>query len=88
MVRNIAAVCSLIDWGFAALAPIARTASLPRLYWPDHSAGIAPSPIILKDRQAYTRSFPSKTSEAALAMLLARRQRCGLSHPLLGVHLQ
>ncbi|KAI1733646.1 kinase-like domain-containing protein [Xylaria scruposa] len=66
--ENYDIIC-LIDWGFAALVPIARAASLPRLFWPNHSAGIAPSPIILKDRQSYIRSFSSKTSEAALAML-------------------
>ncbi|KAH8745786.1 kinase-like domain-containing protein [Diaporthe sp. PMI_573] len=59
----------VIDWGFAALVPIARAAGLPRFLWPDHSAGFAPSPTVLKDRQAYIRSFSSQTSQAALAML-------------------
>ncbi|KAG9249728.1 kinase-like domain-containing protein [Emericellopsis atlantica] len=59
----------VIDWGFAALVPIARAAGLPRFLWPAHSARFAPSRTILKDRQAYTRSLSSYTSPAALFML-------------------
>ncbi|KND86390.1 hypothetical protein TOPH_08994 [Tolypocladium ophioglossoides CBS 100239] len=59
----------VIDWGFAALVPIARAAVLPRFLWPDDSARFAPSPTVLKDRQAYIGSFSSQTSHAALSML-------------------
>ena len=57
---------SVIDWGFAALVPIAKAAGLPRFLWPNHLA--TPSPTVLKDRQAYIRSFSLQTSQAALPM--------------------
>ncbi|GAB0138832.1 hypothetical protein EsDP_00007054 [Epichloe bromicola] len=59
----------IIDWGFAAMVPIARSAILPRFLWPDDSARFAPSLTVLKDRQAYIGSFSSQTSQAALFML-------------------
>lgn len=59
---------SVIDWGFAALAPSARASGLPRFLWPTHSARFAPSRTILEDRQAYIRSVSSHTSPAALFM--------------------
>lgn len=51
------------------MVPIARAAILPRFLWPDDSARFAPSLTVLKDRQAYTGSFSSQTSQAALSML-------------------
>lgn len=60
---------SVVDWGFAARVPIAKAACLPRFLWPDHSAGLAPSLTLLKDRQAYLRSLSSNTSQPALSML-------------------
>lgn len=60
---------SIIDWGFAAMVPIAKAATLPRFLGPDDSAGSAPSPTVLKDRKAYIGSLSSHTSQAALSML-------------------
>ncbi|EJP70602.1 uncharacterized protein BBA_00232 [Beauveria bassiana ARSEF 2860] len=58
----------IIDWGFAAMAPIVQAAKLPCFLWTDDSATHVPSQAMLRDRQAYINSFPAQDSQASLLM--------------------
>lgn len=59
---------SIIDWGFAKMAPLVQAAKLPCFLWTAESAAEVPSPAMLADRQSYVSCLPTQPSQAAIFM--------------------